>query len=88
MQIVGDKIPGLGADELAPKSRFGGRKSGSLVRFIGEGIEGTGERDALDEVGESGGESGGSMIRVLGSIIQLVVIKIDHQIPAHCYYVM
>lgn len=61
-------IPGLGADELAPKSRSGGRKSGSLVRFIGEGIEGTGEMDPLeealdcDEALEEVGESGGSMI--------------------------
>lgn len=58
---VGDKIPGLGADEICPKSRSGGRKSGSLVRFIGEGIEGTGERDALDEALDEVGESGGSM---------------------------
>lgn len=50
-------MSGLGACTVAPKSRSGGRKSGSLVRFIGEGIEGTGERDALDEVGESGGSS-------------------------------
>ena len=49
-------MPGLGAAPVAPsKFKSGGRKSGSLVRLTGEGMEGTGERDALDEVGESGG---------------------------------
>lgn len=53
---TGERMSGLGATTFAlSRSRSGGRKSGSLVLFVGEGSEGTGDRDALDEVGESGG---------------------------------
>lgn len=79
MGTVGDKIPGLVSEvfALSPKSRSGGRKSGSLARFTGEGIEGTGDRDdaldeALDEVGESGG---GSMISRARDTKQEVKLK-------------
>lgn len=57
---TGESISGLGAFDTSLNSKSGGRKSGSLAGFMGEGMEGTGERDALEEVGESGGSTGGS----------------------------
>ena len=69
-----------GTGAFAPsRSRFGGKKSGSLVRFVGEGSEGTGDRDSRDEVGEAGG----SIIHWRCKIIQRRNVNIKMAIENH-----